>query len=458
MTVATVQSLVLRVPPGPAVRHRILQIPQGFGRSAAALLNTLPFSFGVPSGNSPSISVGFSFAGLEAIGLPVDYLRLFRRLAPAFSQGAVRRSVHLGDSGASAAPRWSPGFAQAHAHVLLSWHGDADAIRKLDLDFACEWNRRGIGLAVPVVLDGMRLGAPAKGLEGEWMHFGLRDGLSEVCIDEKHPRPHAPDQRRHAPGALLLGEIDDAGTNRFALSRAPEKVRAFFRHSTFGILRQMAQDLAAFESQVDAWTEQIQRQVPNATRAFVKAKLSGRWPDGRQLAPGQVQPTNASLALDLSGDTEGQGCPFGSHVRRMRSAPDALNHQFHRPLQRRGVPFGPAAWDERPAFDKTRGLLGHFFCASIEDQFEHLLGQWAAKPPLGLPVEDSALDPLIGPHDEAGATLAVPLQSRQTQRLHGFSAWTTTMGTMYAWYPACCGLQALLRDDFVRDEDKGPWY
>jgi hypothetical protein len=122
------------------------------------------------------------------------------------------------------------------------------------------------------------------------------------------------------------------------------------------------------------------------------------------------------------------------------------------------VPFGPAAWGERPAFDKSRGLLGHFFCASIEDQFEHLLGQWAARPPLGLPVEDSALDPLIGPHDDAGATLAVPLQDRPTQLLRGFSAWTTTMGTAYGWYPGCEGLQALLESDFVRDEDEGPWY
>ena len=46
-----------------------------------------------------------------------------------------------------------------------------------------------------------------------------------------------------------------------------------------------------------------------------------------------------------------------------------------RPLIRRGMPYGPK-FDQEP--DAPRGLLGLFFCASLEDQFEHLLIEWGS--------------------------------------------------------------------------------
>ena len=449
-----VQTLVLRAPAGPAVAHLIAQIPEGSGRAAARLLDTLSPSFG-PQALHHCCSIGFSFAGLEALGVPDGYLRRFRRSAPAFAEGAVRRSVHLGDGGASAAGQWQPRFRQDRAHVLLSWHGPPESVHEAARAFAENWQQR-IGNLLPEPLEGLRLGRPA-GEEGEWVHFGFRDGLSEICIDEEFPRPDAPDCRARAPGALLLGHVNDAGSNPFALSQAPDKVRAFFRDSSFGILRPMAQNLAAFEAQLDEWVLALQRVYATpVTRDFVKAKLCGRWPSGQQPRPGDLTP-EGNLVLDLSGDDAGQGCPFGSHVRRMRAKPDPTGHDFERPLQRRSMPFGPAAWSGRPTDGKSRGLLGHFFCASIEDQFEHLLGQWAARPPLGFAPDDSAQDPLIGAHDHAAAALAVPLKDRPTQWLHGFGAWTTTLGTMYAWHPGKVGLQVLLGGDFEPDDEGGPW-
>lgn len=452
-----VQTLVLRAPHGPAVAHLIVQFPEGKGRAAAGFLRrALAPSFGPQNELHACCSVGFSFAGLEALGVPESYLRLFARLAPAFREGAVRRSVHLGDSGKSAALHWKPGFNQDRAHALVSWHGEVKSVSEHANRVAEHWKEAfDIWLADPLV--GKRLGRPDHEA-GEWVHFGFRDGISEVCIDNALPCPAAIDRRDHRAGALLLGEINDASINPFALSQAPEKVRAFFRDSSFGILRPMAQDLAAFEEQIDQWVAALASSHSAAvTRDFVKAKLCGRWPDGRLLRPGELKPGNPSLALDLTGDDAGEGCPFGSHVRRMRAAPDGTGQFFVRPLQRRGMPFGAPAWSGRPDDGEQRGLLGHFFCASIEDQFEHLLGQWAASPPLGLAPGDRALDPLIGPHEDAHAALEVPMKGRSTQRLEGFRAWTTTLGTMYAWHPGRHGLNALLTDDFVRDEDQGPW-
>ncbi len=458
MNTRDVQGIVLRAPHGRAVAHLILRIPQQSGRAAADWLSKRTHaSFGIQFPSNDNCSLGFSFAGLEAIGLPKGYLRLFRRLAPAFSDGAMRRSARLGDQGASAAPRWHPAFAQDRAHAILTWNGSEKDVKARAALAAAAWEScLRVRLADPFT--GKCLVGPDN-QAGDWMHFGFRDGLSEICIDDDLPRPAAPDVRRHAPGALLLGRINDNGSNPFVLNQAPDKVRRFFLDSSFGIFRPMAQDLAGFEQQVSVWTAQMQRVLgPGVTRAFVKAKLCGRWPDGRLLRPGELTPAAARpLTLDLAADPAGEGCPFGSHVRRMRATPDARGTVIARPLQRRGVPFGPAAWDAAPTDGERRGLLGHFFCASIEDQFEHLLGQWAARPTLGPSPDDRALDPMIGPHDDPGAGLRVPLQGLAAQSLRGFSDWTTTLGTMYAWYPSRSALHALLTDDFVPDDLEGPW-
>lgn len=456
MNTAHVQSLVLRAPQGDAVAHLVAPIPQGRAQQALHLLGQLPVSFGVQTpSQARCLSLGFSFAGLQALQLPQGYQRIFRRLAPAFHQGAVRRSVHLGDSGPSAAPRWAPEFSHGQAHVLISWHGAADQVQADAWGFANLWGRT-LHTRVPVLHQGRRLGRP-EGQAGQWVHFGFRDGLSEICIDDEQPRPEAPDPRPHKPGALLLGHLNDAGFNSFALSTAPDKLRAFFHDSSFGILRPMLQDLAAFEAQVDTWATQLSQALGMAISPdFVKAKLCGRWPDGSLPRPGDLQP-GGEMKLDLHGDPLGQGCPFASHVRRMRAPSDIDGQALARPLQRRSLPFGPAAWSAAPQDGLPRGLLGQFFCASIEDQFEHLLGQWAARAPLGLAHGDRAQDPLIGPHDDPAATLLLPLQGRDTQSLAGFRGWTTTLGTVYTWHPGAPALAALLHHDYEPDEDKGPW-
>ena len=84
----------------------------------------------------------------------------------------------------------------------------------------------------------------------------------------------------------------------------------------------------------------------------------------------------------------------------------------------------PSIEDGQRVLPGHRGLLGHFFCASIEDHFEHLVSQWANRPPLGFAAADRALDPLAGSRQDGDAALGVPLRGKTTQWLRGFSAWT----------------------------------
>ena len=142
------------------------------------------------------------------------------------------------------------------------------------------------------------------------------------------------------------------------------------------------------------------------------------------LRPGvlrQPPPTQNQLAYaaaDFAGDEGGQGCPYGSHVRRMQARPDGQGRVLRRTLLRRSVPYGPAVWADGTAGSPdadgaSRGHLSHFFCASLEDQ--------------------------------------------PTLSLRGFQPWTTTRGMVYAWYPAQQGLRMLFEDDFVPEELEGPW-
>ncbi len=469
-----VPALVLRAPSGPSVAHVVLTIPDcaDAGARALGVLATLRPCFGPQPSSNSFCSVGFSFAGLERLGLPQGYLRIFRRLAPAFTAGAALRAARCGDGFANAAERPWACLEQRRAHVLVSFHGPTGPTEALASSLAAEWlvafqglvaahGGRCTGVGPPAwcgVQNGQRLGAPQHQV-GEWVHFGFRDGLSEVCIDDSSPRPAAPDCRHHEPGAMLLGHVNDEGFNVFALGRATDKVRGLFRNSSFGVLRPMVQDLAAFDDAVNRWAGALTRLGGKpVTTDFVRAKLSGRWPSGLLLRPGDTnEPPQGSLKLDLTGDDQGRGCPFGSHVRRMRAAPDRYGRVFERPLQRRSIPYGPADWLGTSNDAAERGLIGHFFCASIEDQFEHLLGQWAARPPLGFEPDDSAADPLIGPHADPDATLRVPLEQQRPRYLAGFRPWTTPLGTMYAWYPSGPALTAVLQRDYEPDDKEGPW-
>lgn len=453
--VSGVQTVVLRSAPAQAVAHLVLRVPPGQGRAAARLLQSLRVTFGVDHEAPERISVGLSFDGLRALGLPDGYQTLFRQRARAFADGAERREAERGEGAVQAAQRlrW-PELSSGQSHVLVSWHGRPDYVLSSADELGKRWHRT-FNEPVPEARIGRRLGAPA-GQLGEWVHFGYRDGISEVCIDDA-PRREIPDPRPHAPGALLLGHADDAGANRFALSRAPDDVRAFFRDSSFGVLHPMLQRVSAFAARVREWSELLPAAVPAHWRTdFVRAKLCGRWPIGRVLRPGDVEPTGG-WTFDTHDDPRGEGCPFAAHVRRMRATEEAAAVGLVRPLQRRSVPFGPAAWDGDDEDGVPRGLIGHFFAADLEAQFEHLLGAWAARPTLGLSPDDRALDPLIGPHGHHPDPVRVPLRGEQPLDLTGPQAWTLPLGTMYAWYPSRTGWAVLMDGVFVPDDEEGPW-
>ena len=108
------------------------------------------------------------------------------------------------------------------------------------------------------------------------------------------------------------------------------------------------------------------------------------------------------------------------------------------------MPYGEAYLrDDGQNDGQNRGLLGLFFCASLEHQFEHLVGQWANDTPMGTNNRGNARDPLIGHNDPARHVYDIPLSDTTALALRGLTPFVTTKGTLYAFFPSLSAIKQL---------------
>jgi deferrochelatase/peroxidase EfeB len=395
------------------------------------------------------VGIGFTFQGLQRLQLPTPYLHALQDRAPAFAEGAYRRAAHrLADTGPSAAELWEPSFHPHAAHVFLTLHADTQAelaycqatLQTLSADAFTP-----AGWDTPIAGD--HLQPHTHDRKKRRVHFGYLDGIANPLIKHLHADRYqhsdlAVKPTLHEPGEFLLGHGNDEGYNRWLVPTEPLAVRQFFANSSFSAFRKMAQDEGGFRHFVD-----VAKDVPGIPSAeYVRAKLVGRWHDGRVVtatSPEQPDPaahhhgTPSNTALndfDFSQDPQGLGCPFGAHIRRMNPRKDPVVPFRRRPVIRRGIPYGPAYSADTATAE--RGLLGLFFCASIEDQFEHLLSEWGNKNPFGLPNRSTAKDPLIGNHEGDGGLLDIPTANGAHQQIGGFTPFVTTRGSLYTFFPS----------------------
>lgn len=390
-----------------------------------------------------AVNVGFTYQGLDRLGVAGGLLGALRERAPAFHEGAARRAAsRLGDAGISAARRWDTMFAAARADLVLTIRADsaADVARIADdleqADTAKTLRGWHDGAVDTAHLTQHR---DAAGRKVRMVHFGFRDDIARPRIVGLS-RP--PVRDLHAAGELLLGYDNDAGFDRWSETAA---LAAFFRHGSFVVLRRIEQDEAALRRYLD---EQVRRLAPmhwHVDGDYVKAKMCGRWPNGARVEPGQTrQPGGLDVGdgFDFGDDPAGHGCPFGAHIRRTNPRADAVVPPRGRVLFRRGMPYGPPHDDGEPD-GVERGLLGVFCVASIDDQFEHVMGQWVEHNPIGVPNLGRAKDPLIGHHDDPGAAFHVPLRGSPGLWLDDFTPFVRTRGTLYTLFPSRDALETI---------------
>lgn len=413
-------------------------------------------------------SLGVTYSGLEALGMPDPLLAVFQAQAPAYAAGAaVRAATCLGDTGASSARHWAPAYAHDATQAVITFQSSSPATLGTAVVALKQLAARWPG----VVLSEFVRGEPLLNPQGQAMvHFDYRDGLSRVAIrgyerKQGEADPHA-DVTVHAPGEFLLGQPQDNGANPWALTHLPAQLRRFFHHGSFGVLRQMSQNEQAFRAFLETCVSTLRQESPfkeqsvEAVTLLVKAKLAGRWPDGARFdgKTGGPAAGGASTPFNYHHDPHGHGCPFGAHARRMNPRGSGLAHFARaRPVLRRGSAYGPRyQGHEDPSRPVQRGLLGWFFCSSIEEQFEHVLGQWADRVPLGSLDEGDAKDPLTGEHEGRGGRFHIPAPDGKGWFVEGFQPFVRTDGTLYLFYPSIVALDQLLADDWIDPEEPRP--
>lgn len=466
------------------------------------------------------VDIGITFAGFEKLGAHHQLLDLFRKKAPAYSQGAVMRAAEkLGDSGSSSPSHWCGRYQKDKVHVILVVHAEIHSSGSSGfLDFE--------NTISDLLIPGQ---AGISALQTDWIeesvflddqrevHFGYIDGLSSphflVIPKTKPVNPVKPvkaesDFNQHEAGELLLGYPRNDGSNAWQVPGAyyqehgptplqpqPAEVAygRFFSDGSFGIFRKVYQNTPVFERYLNAQAIRVQGARSLAyTVGWLKAKLLGRWPNGerveeniettdpRQLLPAQQSRITAKYVESvtqtdqdqlgfkpvksdpnttgstthpaapnpsLDGDLNGFRCPFGAHIRRMNPRDDPVVPKMKRPLLRRGLPYGPKyPIQEDGLFEddmKDRGLLGLFFCASIEDQFEHVLANWANNNPMGMPFKQHGKDPLIGNQALLVGQFEIPMRNAESIWLNDLPVFVETRGTCYAFFPSIKALNRI---------------
>ena len=445
-----VQRIVLRGSLWSVAQHLVLDLSGA--ASPSKFLGELKVGKHWPVGAWPEeakrpalqVSLGFSRFGLERLPLSPQILSCFFLKSPAFFAGApLRANSELGASGRNAPERWDPAFEFPTLHAVLSVHAGSEDDLVAEVDKICEiaaGNSVGVR-RLPLARKLPKPGENTAPAAEQYVHFGYRDGLSRVGIKgwkNKDQLGNYSSISMHEPGEFLLGHAQDCGANPWLASPQgevwPQELRDFFRDGSFGVLHQIQQDVPAFEKFIKQARDSL-----GIDPAVLKAKLCGRHPEGQSLAvvAEAIKPDNPFPDFDYHDDPEGFHCPFGSHMRRMNPRDASMVEASRtRALLRRGMPYG------EPGADDV-GLIAQFFCASIEDQFEHLIGQWADRVPLGSKDRGHARDPLAGAHQPGDGVFEIPRQGQAPLPVAGFRAFTRTRGAAYLFYPSLAALETM---------------
>lgn len=367
LEIEDIQGLIVRPYAMPYCRCVFLRIPDAAG--ARRLIGDLAGEIvsAKPWDRKPEfcINVGFSHAGLAALGLPPATLAAF---PPEFRAGIASRARILGDIGASAPERWDPGMNDRDAHVLFLLSTQTPEIRTRETERLVRIAQTRGGIPT-IALQDLDLAPDLR------EHFGYRDGFSQPIIKgsgmESIPGQEAP----LAPGEFVLGYPDEEGDVSGAAIPA-----ALAKNGSFLALRKLHQDVAAFRKFL-----RDNAKVAGSEEAMA-AKMMGRWRGGAPLALSPDK-DDVDLACDIArtnnfsydDDPKGFKCPQGAHIRRVnpRKPNDIrLNTRRHR-LMRRGLPYGPRLPEGVLQDDGVdRGVLILMINASYGRQFEFLQQAW----------------------------------------------------------------------------------
>ena len=374
-----------------------------------------------------TLTVGFSYHGLQALGVPQASLDSF---APEFREGMAARAGLLGDVGESSPEHWEPPLGGSDVHVAIAVLSPDVA----GLEAAAEKARRAHtelpGLEVVWRQDCYQL---ATGRTS----FGFKDGIGQPAVEGSGRPSTSPRERPLKAGEIVLGYPDETG--ELPPMPTPEVLG---RNGTYVVFRKLHTKVAAYRRYLR------ERAASREEEDLLGAKMVGRWQSGAPLAlaPDRDDPelgadpqrNNDFLFAD---DPRGFKCPVGSHARRAnpRDAMDqdgSVDVRLHRMI-RRGTSYGPMLPPGELEDDGAdRGIIFVFAGAHLKRQFEFVKTQWLNDGIfIGAPLEK---DPLVGPNDGSSG-FTIP-QRPIRRKLHDLPPFVVTRGGEYFFAP---GLQAM---------------
>jgi Dyp-type peroxidase family len=382
-----------------------------------------------------SLTVAFTYHGLEALGVPQESLESF---VPEFRQGMAARAEILGDVGDSGPEKWEEPLGSGDVHIAI-------AVLSSDED------------QLNAVADrARRTHAELPGIELIWRQdcyqlatgrtsFGFKDGIGNPAVEGSGRAPTNSHERPLKAGEIILGYPDETGE----LPPMPTP-QVLGRNGTYVVFRKLHTKVAAYRNYLRA------RAASRAEEDVLGAKMVGRWPSGAPLAltPDQDDPELGSDPrrnndFSFGDDPRGLKCPLGAHARRAnpRDALDAegsVDVRLHRMI-RRGTSYGPMLPEgvlEDDGID--RGIIFVFAGAHIRRQFEFVKTQWLNDGIfIGAPLES---DPLVGPRGDDPGTFTIP-QRPIRRRLQDLPPFVVTRGGEYCFAPSLSALRWLAELD-----------
>jgi len=432
------QCCLLTKPPGNRGGLVFLRVAQP--AQAVAWLSTAPVQRDDQDGAQLTVwrQIALTLSGLRALGVPAARLDRFPQ---AFKEGMAARAGLLGDVRHNHPSHWvlAPHvngidrIDPANAHVLVQLRfaaaepGDAftaaDGQRLRELAQELTVNT---GLAL-MAIEPMRSNAADK------EHFGFKDGISQPVP----ARDDAPPTGRDWDDKVKYGEVlQGFPTERDKGYAVPEQPDALLDRGSFLVVRKLRQYTGRFSKRTYDEARKI-----GLDHELVRAKLMGRWQDGRALAA----PETAGNDFNFAKDKDGSACPFHAHIRRTNPR-DLGGTAFSRSrmprILRRGMSYGAPVHPDAPD-DQDRGLVFMAYNAHLAEQFE-VVQRWVAggnasggysgqsDPLLG--VVDGSAGPRLFPFEHAGKAYEIDL---------GPEPFVTLQWGAYFFLPSIAALKGL---------------